>query len=70
MYNEPVHLLVLQLSGDSFRTVYNGPGRPAWEGCGATQKNGQRTVSLSVLHRIDAEVDRKLPQVRLFPILD
>ena len=70
LYSEPVHLLVLQLAGNAFRTVYNGPGGPAWESCGAVQKNGQRTVSLSALQWLDGAGRLKLPQVREFPTLD
>jgi|SRR5689334_1087585 len=70
MYSEPVHLIVLQLSGNAFRTVYNGPGKPAWERCGTVQKNGQKTVSLTLLRGLDNMADRKLPQIRKFPTLD
>lgn len=69
LYSEPVHLLVMQLANNKFRTVYNGPGKSAWDSCGAVQKNGQRTVSLSVLVRLNAEAHRKLPQVREYPTL-
>jgi hypothetical protein len=70
LYSEPVHLLVLQMTGKTFQTIYNGPGGPAWESCGAVQKNGQRTISLSSLQRLDSVADRKLPQLHEFPILD
>jgi hypothetical protein len=69
LYSEPVHLLVLQLADNEFRTVYNGDGKPAWDSCGAPQKNGQRTVSLSVLKRLNSAAGRKLPQIREFPAL-
>jgi hypothetical protein len=69
LYSEPVHLLVLQMTGETFRTIYNGPGGPAWESCGAVQKNGQRTISLSSLQRLDSAADRKLPQLHEFPLL-
>jgi hypothetical protein len=70
LYGEPVHLLVLQLTGNKFGTIYNGPGTTAWESCGRVQKNSQRRVSLSVLRRLDDGANPKLPQVREFPVLD
>ena len=70
LYSEPVHLLVLQLAGNAFVTVYNGPGSPVWEKCRAVQKNGQRSVNLSVLRQLNAKPGHKLTQVREFPSLD
>jgi Family of unknown function (DUF6998) len=70
LYSEPVHLIVLQLADNEFRTVYNGSGKLPWKSCGGVQKNGQRTVSLSVLRHLDGGASRKLPQVREFPALD
>jgi hypothetical protein len=70
LYSEPIHLLVLQLSGNAFRAIYNGSGISFWQNCGAVQKNGQRAVSLSVLRQLNDKPGRKLTQVREFPSLD
>jgi hypothetical protein len=69
LYSEPVHLIVLQLIDKRFQTVYNGPGSPVWAACGPIQKNGQRTVGLSVLRRLDTSAIPKIQQVRQYPPL-
>ena len=48
--SEPDHLIVIKLLSDgSWREIYNGPGKPAWDNAGKLQKNGQRPISLSKL---------------------
>jgi hypothetical protein len=70
IYSEPKHLLVLQLHNKKFTTVYNGCGSIAWQNCRPQAKNGQRSIALSTLRRLDKEELNKLPQVNLFPVLD
>lgn len=70
IYNEPRHLLVLQLIENRFTTVYNGRGSVAWQNCGVQAKNGQRSIALSTLRRLDKEEPNKLLQVNPFPVLD
>lgn len=55
--SEPEHLIVLHLqkNGDAAE-IYNGPGKPAWEMAGKLQKNGQRSIYLSKLKKLMAEV--------------
>ncbi|RVT46830.1 DUF6998 domain-containing protein [Rubrivivax albus] len=55
--SEPEHLMVLLLksSGNAVE-VFNGPGAVAWQVCGPVQKNGQRQVSTSRLHRLMAGI--------------
>lgn len=69
LYNEPQHLLVLQLKNDGFAIVYNGRGSVAWQNCRAGAKNGQRSIALSTLRQLDKEEPDKLPQVNPFPVL-
>ncbi len=69
LYSEPEHLLVLQLRNSEFVTVYNGRGSVAWQKCRAEAKNGQRSIALSTLRRLDKEELDKLPQVNPFPAL-
>jgi hypothetical protein len=70
IYSEPKHLLVLQLINKTFTTVYNGRGSVVWEKCRAEAKNGQRSVALSTLRRLDKGELNKLPQVNPFPVLN
>jgi len=57
MYSCCERLVVLKvLSPDEAEVVYDGPGQPAWEACGAVAKNGQRVVSLSRLKKIQDEL--------------
>jgi hypothetical protein len=70
LYSEPQHLIVLQLIRNSFATVYNGRGSIAWEKCGPPQKNGQRTIALTTLRKLDSTESEKLVQVNQFPLLD
>lgn len=67
MYDEPHHLIVLQLLKRSeFVEVYNGPGALPWQSAGKFQKNGQRSVSLSRLRDLQKSVvaEYVLPQFR------
>ena len=55
--SEPRWLLVLRIHRDgTFSEEYNGPGKLAWEHCGKIQKNGQRSISLAKLRKLQAEV--------------
>lgn len=55
--SEPEVLLVLKLEGDgSFVEAFNGPGALAWGHAGSMQKNGQRSISLSKLEKLMAQV--------------
>ncbi len=56
LYSEPDYLIVLQLSNGKFDTVYNGPGASVWAKCGPRAKNGQRSISLSALRRLQLTV--------------
>lgn len=54
--SEPDYLIVIRLLPDgSFEEYYNGKGSPAWNAAGAMQKNGQRSISLSKLRRLNDE---------------
>jgi hypothetical protein len=56
--SEPEHLVVLKIfSSGQFNTVYNGPGKLAWDNAGKMQKNGQRVLSVSKL----ADLMKKVP---------
>lgn len=57
---QPEHLIVLHLSkiGEALE-IYNGLGILAWESAGAMQRNGQRSISLSKLHRLMAQVSNE-----------
>lgn len=58
---EPNHLIVLHLSklGEASE-VYNGPRATVWSAAGAMQRNGQRSVSLSKLRALMAQVPEAL----------
>jgi hypothetical protein len=70
LYSEPEHLLVLQLRNSEFVTVYNGRGSVAWQNCRAEAKNGQRSIALSALRKLNVEEISKVPQVNPFPVLE
>jgi hypothetical protein len=70
LYSEPQHLLVLQLLNKRFSTVYNGRGSVAWQNCRPQAKNGQRSIALTTLRRLDKDEQNKLPQVNPFPVLE
>lgn len=55
--SEPKWLLVLKIHRDgTFSEDYNGPGALVWERCGKMQKNGQRSISLTMLHQLQEKV--------------
>lgn len=70
LYGEPQHLLVLQLGNKRFTTVYNGRGSVVWQNCRRQAKNGQCSIALSTLRRLDKDEPTKLLQVNPFPQLD
>jgi hypothetical protein len=56
MYDECDRLIVLKLvSPQEAEVIYFGPGKPVWESAGRKQKNGQRTISVSNLRKLEAE---------------
>lgn len=58
--SEPEHLLVVALDAQGAITeVYNGPGRLAWEAAGKVQRNGQRSIRLSKLRSLMAQVPQQ-----------
>ena len=59
--SKPDWLLVLKIHSDgTFSEEYNGPGELAWDHCGKMQKNGQRPISLAMLHRLQEKVPESL----------
>jgi hypothetical protein len=49
-------LVVLKVSNpEEAEIIYDGPGEPAWAAAGKLQKNGQRTIRLSKLKRLNQE---------------
>ena len=63
--HEPEHLLVL-VRGVTGKVdvVYNGPGAPVWGACREMAPNGQRTVSVARLRKLDAVVEDRLRLAR------
>ena len=64
------HLLVLRLHKDgTAEEIYNGPGGAPWELAGPMQRNGQRTIRLSTLRRLMADVpsDQRLSRTEPSP---
>ena len=62
--SEPDYLIAIKLFSDgSWEEIYNGPGKPAWDGAGKMQKNSQRPVSLSKLKKlmIGVQEDKIVP---------
>jgi hypothetical protein len=55
---QPPHLLVLLIHADgSAETVFNGPGKLAWDAASQTSsRNGQSTISLSRLRELQESV--------------
>jgi len=52
--HEPQHLLVLVRSTDGkVDAIYNGPGAPVWAAAGRVQSNGQRSISIAAVRRLD-----------------
>ena len=60
--SEPDYLIVIKLYPDgSFKECYNGRGRDVWNAAGLIQKNGQRSISLAKLSKLNdnqEETDR------------
>jgi hypothetical protein len=55
LYATCERLVVLKIIiPDEAEIVYDGPGEPVWAACGKPQKNGQRTVRLSVLRALNS----------------
>ena len=55
--SEPEWLLVLKIHRDgTFSEEYNGPSALVWTHCGKMQKNGQRPISLTMLHQLQEKV--------------
>ncbi len=57
--SEPDYLIVLKLDRQAElpEEIYNGPGSAPWRCSGQKQKNGQRPITLSTLHRLMKGVD-------------
>ena len=50
-------LVVLRVvSPEEAEIVYDGPGEPIWAAAGTTQKNGQRSISLSRVRAIRSSI--------------
>ena len=65
--SEPEHLIVLKILSDgTTQEIYNGPGEPVWNSCGAMQKNGQRPISVKRLQAIQEVVppSQRLSEVK------
>lgn len=65
--SEPEHLIVLKILSDgTTQEIYNGPGEPVWNSCGAMQKNGQRPISVKRLQDIQEAVppSQRLSEVK------
>ncbi len=75
LYSEPDYLIVLQLSNGKSDTIYNGPGVSVWAKCGPRAKNGQRSITLNALRKLQSAVPdsdrivlkRELPDLSLPP---
>jgi hypothetical protein len=69
--HEPDHLIAMHRpKGGPIRVVFNGPGLLAWQNAGSMQSNGQRSISLVRLARLDSEVSDqdRLDAIRKPPI--
>lgn len=66
LYDEPDHLIVLQIGPRGVREVYNGPGAPVWSAAGAMAKNGQRGISVPRLLSLASEVpiEKRIAAIR------
>jgi hypothetical protein len=57
IYEQPDHLIVLRVEPDgTVAEVYNGPGSLPWMSAGPIQKNGQRSVSITTLSKLNNAV--------------
>lgn len=62
---EPDYLLVMRIVDPMHaEVVYNGPGNVPWSAAGKKQKNGQRTLSISKLRKLDESVPDDLRLTR------
>ena len=53
MYSDCTRLVVLRIvSPEEAEIIYDGPGTPAWECAGKRAKNGQKSVSVAKLIRL------------------
>ena len=56
--SEPDHLVVLRLTSErDVEVVFNGPGSEPWNTAGKRQSNGQRSMNLSRLRKLNVTVD-------------
>lgn len=55
--------------GRDFVTVYNGCGRSVWQNRRPEQKNGQRSITLALLRKLDVHEMSKLAQLNDYPEL-
>ena len=65
--SEPQHLIVIRIfDTGEWEEIYNGPGDVPWANAGNLQKNGQRSLSLTKLRKMMAQVDEKdkLPRIK------
>lgn len=68
--SEPEHLIVLRINSESgeAREVYNGPGAPVWEACGALASNGSRPIGSSKLKKLAAQVPENQRLLQVIPM--
>lgn len=56
MYADCDRLIVLRIASPEWaEVIYDGDGAPVWQAAGKLQKNGQRTVRLSTLRRLQVD---------------
>ena len=64
---KPQHLIVIRIfDTGEWEEIYNGPGDVPWQNAGNLQKNGQRSLSVTKLRKMMAEVapGDRLPEVK------
>ena len=69
--HEPDLLIAMHRpKGGPIRVVFNGPGLLAWQNAGRMQSNGQRSISLVRLAKLDSEISEqdRLDAIRKPPI--
>lgn len=55
--SKPQHLIVIRIADTGeWEEIYNGPGEVPWQNAGNLQKNGQRSLSVTKLRKMMAEV--------------
>ena len=65
--SKPQHLIVIRIADTGeWEEIYNGPGEVPWQNAGNLQKNGQRSLSVTKLRKMMAQVAEgdKLPPVK------